>query len=91
MARAARGIGDVARAGKYEARALLLEAFEALRRDDERAATRLVTRARLAYPAFVREPETRAALEYFLKHVPSALPAARRLFGRDPELAGAIR
>jgi hypothetical protein len=89
-ARAARGPGDVERAGHFESQALFLEALAALADLDPITARRKVERAVRAYPDVVREPEVIVAVRVFAEASPRALDLARDLFADYPGLKRAL-
>jgi len=83
-ARAARGLGDVERAGHFSSQALFLEALAALADMDPVTARRKLERAELAYPDVASEPEVVVAVRLFAEANPRAVELARDVFaGRE--------
>ncbi|MEM8883927.1 MAG: O-antigen ligase family protein [Planctomycetota bacterium] len=86
-ARAARGLGDVERAGHFESQALFLEALGALQARDPVTARRKLKEARTAYPDVLKEPSIVVSVRAFVEKSPELISLARELFGDDPVLS----
>jgi len=89
-ARAARGLGDVERAGHFESQALYLEALDALVERDTVSARRLLERALLAYPDLGKEPDVVFLTKVFGVANRDLLTLARELLKEQPLLLAAL-
>lgn len=89
-ARAARGLGDVERAGHFESQALFLETLEALESLDPVTARKQFKRAVRAYPDLATEREVILAARAFAAAHPHAVAGARALFADQPLLTQAL-
>ncbi|MHC4850229.1 MAG: tetratricopeptide repeat protein, partial [Planctomycetota bacterium] len=89
-ARAARGMGDVERAGHFESQALFIEVLTSLSKGDPVTARRKFKRARQAYPKLPEEPEVVLAIKQFAQSHPDRTALARKLFAEHPRLLDAL-
>ncbi|MHC4940572.1 MAG: O-antigen ligase family protein [Planctomycetota bacterium] len=89
-AAAARGLGDVERAGHFESQALFLEVLGSLANGDPVTARRKFKRARQAYPGLTKEPEVVVAVKVFAGTHPGRVELARELFAEHPGLIKAL-
>lgn len=89
-ARAARGLGDVERAGHFESQSLFLETLEAIAARDPVTARKKFERALRAYPDLAKEGEVIMATRAFAAAHPAAIATARKLFAGQPLLTKAL-